>query len=335
VSKTVRLSLMIVAAILALVATLLFRTLELGRMRASPAPLENLNPAGEYTGPEGLQFDRDGNMFVSDSEGRLWKTEKGGRPAIYLDLRHAQLPDASSLHLGGIAFDAAGNLNVAAYGYAGGALIRVDPATRTARVFASGIGVANFVAATSDGSRLWVSDYRGKGRVLRFAADARPPATPELTVEGLASPNGLAPGRDDRYLFVAETYAGDIARIDLSGKSPKVDRIANLKGTFAVGSLDGLGFDPRDKDRRFLYVAENLRGLITVVDVDSTPALVMKRIRLAQMGGRPCPASVAILDGDLYFTDLWSASPLRILAGFPKLRRSAYRFRVTDLSAIH
>ena len=102
-----------------------------------------------------------------------------------------------------------------------------------------------------------------------------------------------------------------------------------------MGSLDGLGFDPRDNDRRFLYVAENIRGLITVVDIDSSPSVVVKRIRLAQMGGRPCPASFQILDGNLYFTDLWSASPLRVLAGLPKFRRSAYRFRVTDLSVTH
>jgi sugar lactone lactonase YvrE len=294
-----------------------------------------VSPGGEYTGPEGLQFDRDGNLFVSDSEGRLWKTEPGGRPRTHLDLRRGLLPDAGSIRLGGVAFDAAGNLYVAAFEYRGGSLIRVDPAGRTARVFASGLGVANCVAASSDGAKLWVSDFRGNGRVHRYAANAEPPARPELTIEGLSSPNGLAFGRDDRYLFVAETYSGAIARIDLSAPAPTVERIANIRGNFAVGSLDGLGFDPRDNDRRFLYVAENLRGLITVIDVDGSPAVVVKHIRLAQMGGRPCPASFAIMDGNLYFTDLWSASPIRILLGFPKLRRSVYRFRVTDLSVIH
>jgi len=53
------------------------------------------------------------------------------------------------------------------------------------------------------------------------------------------------------------------------------------------------------------------------------------------MGGRPCPASMTIRDGYLYFTDLWSCSPIRILLGFPKLHNNAYRVRITDLGALY
>jgi hypothetical protein len=51
------------------------------------------------------------------------------------------------------------------------------------------------------------------------------------------------------------------------------------------------------------------------------------------MGGRPCPSSMTIRDGYLYFTDLWSCSPARLWMNLPKYRQHAYRFRVTDLTS--
>jgi sugar lactone lactonase YvrE len=234
-----------------------------------------------------------------------------------------------------MAFDGAGNLYVSAYGFAGGSVLRIDPERREARIFASDLGVVNYLVLTEDRSTLWVSDYRKPGRVLRFRLDQPLPARPDLAVGGLEYPNGLALGRDDSSLYAAETYRGTVARISLGAGQPAVERLIDLKRAVAVGSLDGLAFDPRDRARRFLYVAENMRGMFTVLDVDARPARVVKRLGLALMGGRPCPASMVIRDGSLYFTDLWSCSPIRLLLRMPDFRHSAFRFKVTDLGALY
>ncbi len=326
-------------AVLAL-ALLLFRTIETGREDAKPAFLENLNPAGEMTGPEGIQFDKNGDLFIGDARGTIWKLHGGMAPAVYAQLSTVLVePGAPGsrdpIKAGGIAVDDSGSLYVAAYGYAHGSILRIDTGTRKVRLFARDVGFANFVLSTDDGSHIWVSDYRSDGRLLRYPVTATLPARPDLVVAGLASPNGLALGKEGNVLYAAETYSGDIARVDLTATPPAVSRVANLAGTFAIGTLDGLAFDPRDTERRFLYVAENLRGLFTVIDIKSRPARVAKQIRLDQMGGRPCPASMVIRDGYLYFTDLWSCSPVRLLLRTPKYRQHAYRFRVTDLASLY
>ena len=75
--------------------------------------------------------------------------------------------------------------------------------------------------------------------------------------------------------------------------------------------------------------------MFSIVDLQAQPIRVVKQFRLDLMGGRPCPASMVILDGYLYFTDLWSCNPIRILFGIPRWHNHAYRFRVMDLSSIY
>jgi DNA-binding beta-propeller fold protein YncE len=299
-----------------------------------------MNPTGELAGPEGIQFDARGSLYAGTSQGLVWMLEPGGTPHIYAQLDQVQSIDGvqastGSILAGGMAFDPAGNLYVAAFGLAGGSILRVEAGTRQIRFFAHGIGVANSLVISSDGRRLWVSDYRRQGRLLRFAVGAALPTQPDLVVNGLSYPNGLALGKDDRWLYASETYSGNVARIDLATEKPAVERVANLKGRMAIGSLGGLAFDPRDPNRRFLYVAENLRGLFTVLDMQAQPVRVLKRISAAQMGGRPCPASLVIRDGYLYFTDIWSCNPFRIAIGFPNYHQFVFRFKITDLAMIY
>ncbi len=332
--------LLVLAAMVLVFALVLYRTLELGRADARPAFLENLNSAGELLGPEGIQFDSRGVLYIGDAQGIIWSLESGGTPQIYARLNQIkQAPGSSALtgsvRAGGIAVDAAGNLYVAVYEFAGGAILRVGADSREVRLFARDMGVVNFVLTTRDDSHLWASDYRIRGRLLRFPLNAPMPVQPDLIVTGLESPNGLALGKDGTELYAAETYSGNIVRVDLTSSPTKATSVMNLRGTLAVGSLDGLAFDPRDADRRFLHVAENLRGIFTVLDLRAKPIRIVKRIRLSTMGGRPCPASMVIRDGYLYFTDLWSCSPIRILLGYPRYREHAYRLRITDLTSIY
>jgi sugar lactone lactonase YvrE len=320
-------------AICLLLTCVMVRTLQLGRGDALPAPLEHLNPGGEFLGPEGIQFDAAGNLYVGDTQGLVWQIAPGKASATYADV-HSVDPAGSGadIQLGGIAVDPGGDLYVAAYGFAGGSVLKIDAASRAVRVFARDLGIANYVALSHDGNYLWISDYRRAGRVLRFPTGGALPAAPDLAVDGFSYPNGLALPVDGKSVYVAETYSGNLSRIDLSAARPSVNRLINLKGALAIGSLDGLAFDPRDHECRYLYVAENLRGLFTTIDVLSHPARIVKQIRPVLMGGRPCPASMVIRDGYLHFTSLWTCNPVRILFRFPKWEQHAYRFHVTDLS---
>jgi sugar lactone lactonase YvrE len=337
VKKTVRNLIALAGAGLFLFSLYLYRTVQLGRGDAFTTALENMNPPGKMGGPEGLQFDATGDLFVGDSYGRIWALGQGGTPEIYAELKKvsaAAEAAGTAIQAGGMAFDPEGNLYVAAHGFDGGSILKVHAGGKEIHTFARGIGVVNYALITSDAAHLWVSDYRASGRLLRFSLAAPQPAQPDLVIEGLEYPNGLALGQDEKTLYAAETYTGCVTAIDLTSSPALPRRMLNLKGAFATGSLSGLAFDPRDTERRFLFVAENLRGTVTLVDVRSDPARVVRRFRFDLMGGRPCPASLAIRNGYVYFTDLWACNPIRILLGIPELRAHAYRFPVVDPSIL-
>ncbi|HYK89542.1 MAG TPA: hypothetical protein VE398_12275, partial [Acidobacteriota bacterium] len=223
----------------------------------------------------------------------------------------------------------------ACLGYGGGSILRIEAGTKEIRFFAWGIGVANSLVVSKDATHLWVSDCRSSGRLLRYPLGGTLPARPDAVVTGLDHPSGIAFGKEQSALYAAETYSGNIAHIDIAGEKPQIERVISLKGSFAMGSLDDLAFDPRDAERRFLYVAENMRGIFTVVDLRGRPPRAIKSFHLAQMAGRLCPASMVIHDGYLYFTDVWACSPLRILLGMPRWHNHVYRFRVLDLSSLY
>ncbi len=330
------------AAVALALVIYLYRTVQLGRADAQPVVLENLNPGGEFFGPEGIEIDPQGSLYVGDAKGRIWKMDPGAKPTIHAELSYLHAAPGGDdstyppiVHAGGIACDSERNLYVAAYGFANGSVVRVDADARQVRFFARDIGVANYPLLTQDGKHLWVSDYRRTGRVLRYPLGGSLPAQPQITVSGLEYPNGLALDKDEKALYVAETYSGFVTRVDIGDGNPRVTRLINLKGSFATGSLDGLAFDPRDTERRFLYVAENIRGMFSILDLHAHPVRILKRLSMALMGGRPCPASMVIREGYLYFTDLWSCSPIRILLRMPDYRRHAYRFRVLDLATFY
>jgi sugar lactone lactonase YvrE len=319
-----------------LAAILLYRTVELGRDAAQPMQLEPVNPAGELTGPRGIQFDARGKLYVGDARGRIWTGEPGERLRVYADLgRQAPQPAETPIQVGGMAFDPSGALYVCAHDHAGGSILRVSPGGGEVRLFAGGLGVAADVVLTADGSHLWVSDHRRRGRLLRYRLDGPAAGRPDLEAGGLEYPSGLALGAGDATLYAVETYAGRLCRVALGPGTPRVERVLDLKGALATASLDGLAFDPRDRSRRFLYVAENLRGLFTVADLQARPPRVVKQLSLARMGGRPCPASLVIHDGYVYCSDVWACSPIRLLLGMPELRTHAYRFHVSDLAALY
>jgi sugar lactone lactonase YvrE len=329
----------LLAGVLAL-TLLLYRTVQLGRGSAQAVTIDNLNPRDEIVGPDGIQFDAAGNLYIGDTQGIVWNLGRGGSAEIYARLQDVQQsagspPAGGLIQVGGLIFDAQGQLYATAGAFAGGSVLQVDAGTRAIRFFARDMGIAACLAITNDSRYLWVSDYRKQGRILRYPLDGALPAQPDVVVAGLEYPNGIALGKDEKALYVAESLSGNVTRIDLTGSKPQIQRIINLSGLLAVGRLDGLAFDPRDIERRFLYVAENLRGMFTVVDLQAQAPHAVKRLSMLLMGGRPCPANMVIRDGYLHFTDLWACSPIRILLGVPKWHTHAFRFRVINMANLY
>lgn len=316
-----------------------YRTLELGRGDAQPAFLEHLNPGGELLGPEGICFDAHGNLVVADATGHLWNLGQGGSASPFASLLPEDSSGPSRLKRAegratGLAPGNGGKLYVTFRDSSGSSLTEIDVAGRR-RELSRSFGIAGALITTHDGSGLWIADCRSEGRVLHYNLSASPPLQPDRVISGLSHPDGLALGKNDQILFVVEKYKGTIAEIGLGTGVPQIKRIADLAGSYCLGSLKCMAFDPRDPQRRFLYVAENLRGLITVLDVNSQPARIVKRIRLTVMGGRLCPGGIIIRDGYLYFTDIWTCNPLRLALGIPKWQSHTYRFRITDLASLY
>src|SRR5262249_53154945 len=144
-----------VTSLLLLLGLYVYRSLEDGRGEAQPALLENLNPGGEFVGPEGIAADGEGRIYVGDI-GHVWQLEPGRPPALYADLGSA----GDKIYAGGMGFDGEGNLYVCAYGFAGGAILKIRAGTRAVEIFARDVGVANYLVLSGDRKRLWVSDYR-------------------------------------------------------------------------------------------------------------------------------------------------------------------------------
>ncbi len=338
--KPAKIILLLAGCAILLPSLYLYRTLESGRGDARAAFLENLNASGEFQGPECLQFDPAGNLYVGDAHGIVWILPGAGTPREFFQFvpylkSQGWSSDSSSVRMPGLAIAQDGSLYVSVPAFSGGSILKIDAKSGQAGILSQNLGSPGPMILSGDGSRLWVADTGRQGRLLGLKVDSAPPVVPDREIAPFEHPEGLVFGQDENTLYVAESISGSVAKVDLTSSQPQVVRIARLVGDFSRGSLRGMAFDPRDQERRFLYVAENLRGLITVLDLKSNPPHPAKRISLATMGGRPCPASLTIRDGYLYFTDLWSCSPARLLMGIPQYRQHAYRFRITDLTSIY
>ena len=189
---------------------------------------------GGHSHPETVLV-RDGWVYVSVSGGMLMRMREDGS-------EHTVLLDTNGCLLG-FAFDAEGRILAADCDYLGtGAVLRVEDDgsgrfdvllsrdTGMALYYPNGFAVASdgTVYVTDSSSAFPPSHYYGSsskaaanegmmhsctGRVIALHPD-----TGEATViaDGFAFANGLGLSDDEKTLFVSETYAYDIKRIDLT-----------------------------------------------------------------------------------------------------------------------
>ncbi len=200
-----------------------------GNVDSGPRTLPDPPPpaVAEVTGldgPEGLCFDRAGNLYVGSTTGRIVRVSRNGASSTFAEVGG---------QLAGLAATPDGAILAALF--ADGKVVRVGP-DGSQTVIASGLDSPNGIALDADG-RVLVSASGFGGRPQIAIVDGGGQRT--LT-DRVISPNGMAFGSDGR-LYVAETLQNRVVRMDYD----VTDGSVGAPGTFANGTLlaDGIAFD--------------------------------------------------------------------------------------------
>ncbi|MGH7912252.1 MAG: SMP-30/gluconolactonase/LRE family protein [Candidatus Dormibacteraceae bacterium] len=187
--------------------------------------------------PECLAVHRDGSLWCGGERGQIFRLDTDGR-----SLRQVATTEGFSLGLG---FDAKERLYVCDLKEA--AVFRLD--TRTARLerFAEGAGgrrlrSPNFPAVDRAGN-VYVSDSHGfhdpGPGIFRFLPDGSGELWYRETIDFA---NGLALDRDERHLYVVETFGNRIFRlpIEVDGRPGPREEVAHLPAVLP----DGIAMHP-------------------------------------------------------------------------------------------
>jgi len=211
--------------------------------------------------PEGVAYDaRDGAVWAGGEAGQLYRVDIGARS-------FEEAARAPGFVLG-LAVDGRGRVAVCCEG-AGSLCVLEDGAVRTLR---EGLRRPNYGAFGPDGT-LYFSDSgdwgRDDGRVFRLSRDGGI----ELLSEALPHfPNGCAVTADGRYLWIVESFAPTVNRVDL--ETGELEEVTRLDGTVpdGVALTDDGGvvvscYRPDrivhiDRDGRLEIVAEDPQGTV-------------------------------------------------------------------------
>ena len=187
--------------------------------------------------PEGVAVHPDGSIWCGGERGQIFRLNAAGT-----SIEEVASTDGFAL---GMAFDrSAEHLFVCDLKHA--AVYRVETTTGRVERFTDGapgrsLRIPNFPAFDAHG-RLYVSDSYGFGQqgpgVFRVDADGRT----ELWFDrDVTFANGLAIAPDGSWLYVAETFASNVFRIEIrdDGTAGARQEVANLPGSLP----DGLAFD--------------------------------------------------------------------------------------------
>lgn len=205
---------------------------------------------------------------ITDARGRLFFTTADG--VMRLDSRDAQPILLAPVEVpGGLAFDTDGMLLVGSgnsiqNGSTGdqngpSSLVKLDPDTGAASVYATGLSMGNGVVRAPTGEVFASNDV---GRNIDRIVGGK-------TERGWAhvdSGNGLAIDLAGRWLYAAQTFhPAAISRVDLRDPT-KVEVFAKPGADDISAGLDGMVRDGADR----LFVAANLGGAVWRVDPDGS-----------------------------------------------------------------
>jgi len=234
----------------------------------------------DLTGPEGLTFDSNGNLFVGSTTGRITRISSDGVPSVFAETGRS---------LAGLATGPQDEIYAAAF--------------NTGEVLAvSQDGVLRVATSGLDGPNGIVFDRFQRPLVSALGIGGRPQVvliefdgTYQTLTREIPSPNGMAFGPDG-MLYVADTFMNRIVRMsqDDSGELSTPETYAS-----GIGFPDGIAFDQRGD----LFVAS--AGQVWVVVPEEAPG-VRPFVTSGALDG---PASLAFGFGTgrdrsrLYFTN--------------------------------
>ncbi len=283
-----------------------------------------------FANPEGLTIDEDGNVYVttfavtaaSGTQGQLFKFDPRGNL-----VRQVSVSGSSNLLLG-LAFSPnTGDLLVLDFGKS--QVLKVNPETGAATVFASVTGVAGLNALTFDSAgNVYVSDsFQGiiwktgpsGGAAVAWVSDVllRTTGTPPFGANGLEFNNA------EDSLFVANTGDDRVIRIPFNGGTPGTPEVF----VNSINGADGLFIDERDN----LWVAANQADEIVVVDKTGRVIAKLGDFEGIDETGAPkgllFPASPARFEDWVYVTNL--SLDIRLF-GLPQAVDSQWAAQVTS-----
>lgn len=266
--------------------------------------------------PECVLTQSDGTLFVSDNRGGVTRIAADGRQTLI----GAMAGDPN-----GLAMDRAGTIYVANIG--DGRLYRLQQDGRSEvmleQVDGRRLGAVNF-AYVDAADRLWITvstvteprseairQPRPDGYILR-----RDPGGWRRVADGFRFTNEIRIDAAGRFLYVAESAAGAITRLELQADgSVGQAQPFGPRPLFEGAIVDGIAFDAAGN----LWVTEISRNALVVLQPDGTPVTVFEDREGARLH---FPTSIAFGGSDLrtaYVGSLRMNRLARFRAPFPGL----------------
>ena len=285
-------------------------------------------PSG-FANPEGLTIDRDGNVYVTTfavsaagTAGQLFEFDQRGHL-----VRQVGVSGSSNLLLGLAFHPQTGDLLVLDFGKS--LVLKVDPASGAATVFATVTGAAGLNGLTFDSAgNVYVSDsFQGIIWKTGPGGGAAVPWVNDVLLRTTGTPpfgaNGIEFNGAEDALFVANTGDDRIIRIPFNaGMAGTPEVFVN-----SINGADGLFIDDHDN----LWVAANQADEIVVVDKTGRVIAKLGDFDGIDQNGAPegllFPASPAKFGDWVYVTNL----SLDIRAfGLPQAVDSQWAAQVTS-----
>jgi gluconolactonase len=234
--------------------------------------------------PEGIAVHRDGSVWCGGEQGQIYRISADGTEI-------EEVASTGGFCLG-LAFDADGDLYVCDLKHR--AVFRLRAGARELELFATGFQIPNVPAFGPDGvlyvSDSYASDEPGPG-IWRVTENSS-----TLWHEGpFRFANGLAFTAGGEALYVAETFAGRITRIEIraDGSPGATTAVALLPGVLP----DGLALGPNGD----LYVACYEPSQILRI----TTAGAVETVAADPLAHTLChPTNIAFRDGRLFCSNL-------------------------------